>query len=132
MNRRCTAYKADGTRCKGNATTGAKVCFFHSKDISKRKAASAKGGNTPTKPPPKVLAPGEVCKIETAQDVTALLSECIAAVKAGELDTKVGSTIGYLANILLKSIDNGELEVRIEALENRYAKEHIETAAGRS
>ncbi|MBU8934166.1 MAG: hypothetical protein KOO62_09195 [candidate division Zixibacteria bacterium] len=124
MNRRCTAIKISGERCNGNATRGGTVCFWHSPDVSKRKAASAKGGNTPTKPPPKVLADGEPFKIETAQDITALLSDCIQAVKTGELDTKVANCVAYMSNIILKSIDNGTLEERIEALEELYAKKH--------
>jgi len=55
--------------------------------------------------------------IKTAVDVIALLSETINHVRTGAVDPKVGNCIGYLAGIVLKATQQGELEERLAALE---------------
>src|SRR5690349_15989673 len=58
-------------------------------------------------------------RLQTAQDVLDLLEEQINAVRA---DTQAGKlekarTVGYLAAIVLKAIEAGNVAARIEALE---------------
>jgi hypothetical protein len=58
-------------------------------------------------------------RLQTAQDVIDLLQEQVEAVRgeqeAGTLEK--ARTIGYLAGIALKAIENGNLAARLEALE---------------
>jgi hypothetical protein len=50
--------------------------------------------------------------------VTALLSDTINRVRKGDLDVRVANTVGYLAGVLLKSLEVGDLEDRLTQLES--------------
>jgi len=54
----------------------------------------------------------------TAQEVRAALDQFISDVRARRLDPKVAGTLGYLANVLLKSIEVSDVEERLAALES--------------
>ena len=93
------------------------------KDQDKRRAYAREykrtrsvGGLTPG----KTLLP-ESFKLQTAQDILALLAEQVEAVKnaeeAGTLER--ARCIGYLAGISLKAVETAGLEARIDALEQR-------------
>lgn len=62
-------------------------------------------------------SPKPVQSLKTAADLVAFLSETINQVNRGDIDTKLGSTIGYLASILLKTIEGEIIEKRISDLE---------------
>lgn len=50
-------------------------------------------------------------------EVGDLLAETINHVRTGQIDTRVGTAIGYLANILIRARETADLEQRIEKLE---------------
>jgi len=50
--------------------------------------------------------------------VPPLLADTINRVRKGQLDPKIASTIGYLAGVLLRSIEVSELEERTRSLES--------------
>lgn len=56
-------------------------------------------------------------KVESCQDVVRLISETINQVRKGQLDPRVANAIGYLANVLIKAVEQGDMEKRIEDLE---------------
>ena len=56
-------------------------------------------------------------RLSSARDVQKLLSKMINERRRGEVETSECRDIGYLAKILLNSIEAGELEDRIEQLE---------------
>lgn len=56
-------------------------------------------------------------KVESSADVARLLSATINQVRRGELDPRIGNTVGYLANILLTATGQRELENRLAELE---------------
>jgi hypothetical protein len=58
-------------------------------------------------------------RLKTAQDVLALLEEQIGALRVAQVLTASdrARTIGYLASIALKAIEQGDLSARMEALE---------------
>ena len=56
-------------------------------------------------------------KVESCQDVVRLISETINQVRRGELDPRVANAIGYLANVLIKAAEQGDMEKRLEDLE---------------
>ena len=56
-------------------------------------------------------------KVEDCRDVVSLMSETINQVRKGVIDPRVANAVGYLANILIKAMEQGELESRIETLE---------------
>ena len=60
---------------------------------------------------------GEEAPLERVQDVAELLSDTIHQVRRGELEPRVANAVGYLAGTLLKALQAGELEERMEQLE---------------
>ena len=55
--------------------------------------------------------------VADSQDVIRLLSGTINQVRKGQLDPRVANAVGYLANVLLKAVDQGRVEDRLAALE---------------
>ena len=56
-------------------------------------------------------------QIRDSQDVIVLVSDTINAVLKGRIDPRIANTVGYLANVLLKAVDQGVLEERLAELE---------------
>jgi hypothetical protein len=56
-------------------------------------------------------------KVKDCGDVVALISETINHVRKGTIDPRVANAVGYLANVLIKALEQDELETRIERLE---------------
>ena len=56
-------------------------------------------------------------RLNSARDVHKLLSKMINERRRGDIDTSECRDVGYLAKILLDSIELGELEDRISELE---------------
>jgi hypothetical protein len=60
----------------------------------------------------------EVAAPQNAADVTAILADAMAEIRAGKMDPKLGTTLGYLGTSLLKAIEMSDLEQRLTALES--------------
>ena len=56
-------------------------------------------------------------QIRDSRDVIVLVSDTINAVLKGRIDPRIANTVGYLANVLLKAVDQGVLEERLAELE---------------
>ena len=112
----CTATKDDGTACGAAALPGSHFCFFHdpAKAAARRQAQSA-GGQANKMATLPANAP-EV-EIYDSADVVTLLCQTINQVRRGQIDPRVGNTVGYLANIILAATGQRELETRIAELE---------------
>ena len=114
--RKCCHTKADGSRCRANATTGSDHCFFHDPAKAKERAAARKAGGE--KGRAAVLsADSPDVPLQSVADTVSLISETINQVRRGEIDPKVSNAIGYLTGILLKALEQGAIEERISALE---------------
>jgi hypothetical protein len=115
--RSCTATKRHGGRCQAAALPGSDYCFFHdpAKAAARRRAQSLGGrGNRMATLP----ADTPDVKVEHGADVVNLLGTTINQVRRGEIDPRVGNTVGYLANILLGATGQRELESRLAELES--------------
>lgn len=68
--------------------------------------------------PGQTLLPAEF-RLQTAQDVLALIGEQVEIVRADEQAGKLEKArcIGYLATIAMRAIETGELATRLEAVE---------------
>jgi hypothetical protein len=113
----CTATKRHGGCCQAAALPGSDFCFFHdpAKAAARRQAQSLGGrGNR------MVTLPADApdVKVEDGADVVKLLGATINQVRRGEIDPRVGNTVGYLANILLGATGQRELESRLAELES--------------
>ena len=112
----CKAMKPDGSSCQAAALPGSGFCFFHdpTKAEDRRAAQSAGGSQGRIKTLPED-APD--VKIEDCQDVAKLIAQTINQVRRGELDPRVANAVGYLANVLIKAVEQGDHEKRLEELE---------------
>lgn len=121
IKRPCQARKPDGSSCQAAALPGSDFCFFHDPDrADDRQAARSFGGSRNKMTTLDAAAPD--IKVESCQDVVRLIGETINQVRKGQLDPRVANAIGYLANVLIKAAEQGDLEKRIADLEAAIQK----------
>jgi hypothetical protein len=118
MARKCHARKKNGGECGADAQVGKDVCVFHdpAKAADGQRARRAGGLNRSRR---KAVLPSETPDhpLRTTTEVSAFLGACINQVRRGELDPRVGNSVGYLASVLLRSLEQGPLEERMARLE---------------
>ena len=125
--RRCEAPTTEGPRCQAAALDGSRFCFFHDPaKAEERRAAQAMGGRQGKVKTLPDTAPD--VNVENGQDVVRLISETINQVRRGEIDPRVANAVGYLANVLLKAAEQGDVEERLAALEAVVRNGRRETA----
>jgi hypothetical protein len=111
----CKATTSSGDRCRAKPHKNG-LCFFHS-DPKKATELGRKGGrrnrHTYETPLQQVTVP------ESAGDVKRMLAEAMADIRAGRMDPKLASTLGYLGMSLLRAFEVAEFEQRLERLEQR-------------
>jgi hypothetical protein len=119
MNGSCKAKTAAGKPCRAGAGRSG-LCALHETPERAaelgRRSGRARRYVLPSATPQQVLpAP------RTAQDVTSVIGQAISDLRARRLDPKVATALGYLANVLLKAIQQNDLEGRLTALEDVLA-----------
>ena len=116
IKRPCQVKKPDGSDCQAAALPDSDFCFFHDPDLAdERHKANAAGGRQNRMKTLSADAPD--VKVESCQDVVRLISETINQVRRGQLDPRVANAIGYLANVLIKAAEQGDMEKRLADLE---------------
>ena len=121
VKKSCHGTKTDGSRCQVAALPGSDFCFFHDPDrADSRREAQALGGSQNRIKTLDAATPDIV--IEDCQDVVGLISLTINQVRKGQLDPRVANAIGYLANILVRAVEQGETEKRLDELESIVKK----------
>jgi hypothetical protein len=100
---KCAYRKKDGKPCKAYACGDEQFCFFHSPESTReRKEAQKAGGttrgrqNTTT---PMTQVPDK--PLWNPTDICELLSTTINEVRSGNIQPRIATAVGYLANILL-------------------------------
>lgn len=58
-------------------------------------------------------------RLKSMEDIRRYLAGLVNRTEAGEVDPAVAGKLGYLSSILLRSIEHGDLEKRIEILEQK-------------
>lgn len=116
LQRICKASKRAGSRCEAAALDGSDYCFFHDPSrAAERREAQALGGQRNRMKTLDAAIPD--MKFESTAEMVALLSDTINQVRKGDIDPRIGNTVGYLANLLIKALEQNELETRIDKLE---------------
>jgi hypothetical protein len=117
-DRLCQQILPDGRRCRARRISSSSYCFFHDPESKgKRMAAQRAGGMKNKNRMARLPELTPDAPLAEAKDVSRLLAQTINQVRRGELDPKVANAVGYLAGILLKSIQESEIETRVAALE---------------
>ena len=123
---KCKFIKPDGTKCNSFAMTNHDYCWRHSPDVSdEEKLESLKQGGKGGKRRLVINLPD--LKIENSHDLPPFLIETLRGVRGGIIDARIGSVIGYLTSILLRSFEISNLEERIEKLESSMSYAYVET-----
>ena len=116
MSARCNAKTTAGKQCRAAAGKGG-LCALHANPRVAVEMGRKSGQARRTK---DLVAQerAELSPPRTAQEVRVALGEFISDVRSRRLDPKVAGTLGYLANVLLKSIEVSDVETRLAALES--------------
>lgn len=110
----CNFIKPDKTKCKAKAVQDDGFCFWHSAKMKeKREQAIRDGGNSPK----RSYGRDEIVTITNTQDVLKLIEETINDLRGNKTSTKLATAIGYLSGIALKTIEQGDIEKRLEVIE---------------
>jgi general stress protein YciG len=116
---KCRATTKAGRQCAAPAIRGGIYCALHN-DPERAVELGRMGGTRSRKvyesPDREIPAPRNAC------DVKNLLAEVMAEIRAGKMDPKLGTTLGYLGTSLLKAIEISDIEARLEKLENGLEK----------
>ena len=114
--RTCKAETKAGEPCRAAAMPDSVFCFFHDpeREEERREAQSAGGRNGRLKTLPEDTPD---VKVENCADVVGLISASINQVRRGEIDPRVANAVGYLANVLIRAVEQSEVESRLAQLE---------------
>ena len=118
---KCIFTKPNGEKCKSNAMRNSRYCWTHSPEISdaEKKFCASKGGRHKL----TLLNLPEII-VKDSRDIPPLLVDTIYHLRHGKMDVRLGTAIGYLSNVLLKSYEVADLEGRIEKVE-KYMHMHF-------
>jgi hypothetical protein len=116
MNATCNATTTAGKRCRAAAVKDG-LCSLHA-DPKRASEMGRKSGQARRTKDLLAEERAELSPPRTAQEVRVALGQFIADVRSKRLDPKVAGTLGYLANVLLKSIEVSDVETRLAALES--------------
>ena len=114
-NSKCQATTKAGRQCAAPAVRGGICCALHN-DPDRAAQLGRKGGANNRK-----VYQGnqrEILPPKSARDVKNFLAEAMAEIRAGKMDPKLGTTLGYLGTSLLKAIETSDIEERLEKLEH--------------
>jgi hypothetical protein len=115
---RCSSSRSDGGPCRAAAMPGRDRCIFHDPEAAERRQEGRREGGRIRSQPRATLPPErDRVVVASAKDVCKLLSDTIHEVRTGQLDPKIANAVGYLASVMVRALQAGELEDRMAALE---------------
>ena len=115
MSKQCEFIKPGGEPCKAYALLNLDYCFWHNPETaSKRALAQKRGGQN--RRAGKQSNHGRY-SIKTTDDIAKALEDALNDACGLENSHARARTIGYLCQISLRALEVGELEKRLEALE---------------
>lgn len=117
-SKRCKATNRRGEPCAAYACKDSDYCYWHDPDkAAERKAARRKGGLARHGRSIGVTGDPEPVAISSVADVVRLLEQAVNDVLRLENSIQRARAIGYLAGVIVKALELGELEERVAALE---------------
>jgi hypothetical protein len=112
----CQGIRPAGGRCRARCIAGSSYCFFHNPEMeAERKAAQSAGGQKNKLAVLPRSTPD--AKLRSAEDAIKLLGETINQVRRGEIDPRIGNTVGYLSGLLVKAQHDVAIERRLARVE---------------
>ena|SRR3989338_607984 len=113
---KCDYIKPNNDKCNANAMTDSRFCFKHNPDTEIERNIAVFRGGYATKKPGELLPP---VKLQSINDISGLIEDTINRIRTEPLTHHQANSIGYLSGILLKALEVGEYEKRLEALEQK-------------
>ncbi len=110
----CQAVKPDGTRCQAAKLPGSDYCFFHDPSLAAERRAAQSAGGSRIK---TLAADAPDVMVGDTRDVVKLIEATVNQVRRGQVDPRVANSVGYLAAILLRAVEQGTLEGKVAELE---------------
>jgi hypothetical protein len=131
--RQCLHVKPDGSRCRANGRPASGLCFAHDPTLACKREAARRAGGRKRAAKAAVLPPDTPdLALASMADVASLLAATINQTRRGQLDPKVANCVGYLGSVLVKTLEQSDLERRILMLEATEAARQQKTAQDRS
>ena len=119
MANKCQFRKEDGSKCNADAQTGKEICVFHDPEQSVTVRRGRRAGGIKRSRPATVLSTDTPdVSLNSSMEVSALLTDSINQLRRGDLDPRVANGVGYLASVLLRSLEQGQMEKRLSELES--------------
>lgn len=122
----CRAKTRHGTPCRMKPGASG-YCFAHDpeRDAARTSARRRGGLRRAGLLARAVLSEDEAGPVElkTPDQVRGLLAETIQHARTGRLDCRIAATVGSLAGVLLRAVEQGELETRLAAIEAALAEQ---------
>src|SRR6266566_1214124 len=106
MTKKCEFRKKDGGRCDANAQAGKDSCVFHDPARAGEVHRARRAGGLHRSRTAAVLpAQTPDHPLRNTTEVSAFLAKSINQVLRGALDPRVANSAGYLANVLLRALE---------------------------
>ncbi len=123
-SRACNALKEDGSPCQAPPLHDAELCLMHSPEHAQEVAEARRLGGLRRRKEQTVASDYDFQGLGTVIEIRRLVE--VAALDTLSLENSLGRsrTLAYLAQVSVNLLDKGELESRLEALEDslqRYA-----------
>jgi len=129
----CKAIKSDGTPCNAPVAEGREYCFHHDPDRTEEASQARQKGCTAAREAKRRAnrdanrPPLKTFRLKSLEDVRRLLEATVNDFRTRLINADEARCLAYVANILIGSIKDGEIESRLKELEDRVAarKEEI-------
>ena len=122
----CKAKKKDGKPCPKSRLAGSDYCFTHEPSKAKERSRARRRGGLNK----RVKKADDVDRrdtLRTVEDVFALLEETLADTRLLENGTNRSKVLISIAVAALRAMEVGQLEERLEALEQTLAASESES-----
>jgi hypothetical protein len=118
MTKKCEFRKKNGGKCDANAQAGKNSCVFHDPTkVEEGQKARRAGGLRRSRPAAVLPRDTPDHPLRNTTEVSAFLAETINQVRRGAIDPRVANCMGQLASVMLRSLEQGPLEIRMARLE---------------
>ena len=117
MAKKCQSRKKNGENCGADAQSGANICVFHDPRRARDGRRARREGGINRSRRAAVLPPDTPDHpLANTKDISDLLADSINQLRRGQLDPRLANTVGYLASILLRALEQGPLRNALQEL----------------
>ena len=115
--RACKQRKDDGQPCRAAPLQDSDFCLFHSPDHAKETAEARRLGGLRRRREKTVSGAYDIEGLDDVPKIRRLLEIAVLDTLSLENSVARSRTLAYLAQVALKTLEVGEFEARLEALE---------------